>query len=48
MPLEVDSPLAGSSLISFDSQVAFSSLATVIYENITYVIAGTQGGIEQV
>ncbi len=48
MPLEVVGPLVGSSLISFNSQVAFSSLATVVYENITYVIAGTQGGIEQV
>ena len=48
MPLEVVSPQLGSSLISFESPIAFSALATVTYENITYVIAGTQGGVEQV
>ena len=47
-PLGVDAVINGRNILSLTSSSPFSSLATLTYDEIVYVLAGTLGQIEQV
>ncbi len=48
LPLESDGFVHGSIILSSLATQPFSSIKSINYENIVYVIGGLNGGIEQV